>query len=69
MKDEFALFAVKLGVTIGLCLGVLKALGVEGISWWAVSATAFGPAILDIIVSSLYIIYCVKWKKGKFSSK
>lgn len=69
MKDELALFAVKLGVAIGLCLGVLKTFGVGGISWWAVSATAFGPAMLDIIVSSLYIIYQIKWKNGKSLSK
>lgn len=69
MKDELALSVVKLGAAIGLCLGILKAFGVGDISWWAVSATAFGPAALDIIISSLYIIYCVKWKKGKFSSK
>lgn len=69
MKDELALFAVKLGVAIGLCLGVLKTFGVKGISWWTVSATAFGPAMLDIIVSSLYIIYQIKWKNGKSLSK
>lgn len=63
MKDELALSAVKLGVVVGLSLGVLKFLGVEGISWWAVSATAFGPATLDIIITSLYIIYFVKWKE------
>lgn len=63
MKDELATIAVRLSLVAGFLLAASRLIGVVEISWLFIAVVALGPAMLDIIIFTLYIVYRVKIKK------